>query len=159
MIKGNIPTYLLIQHVFNDNLQNLTFLWIWWLVHLVGDWLQVACFVKSILSWRAKRRNFYCVRFCQQCASYRVSVSVGVQLWSLIVPAWLALVRGSVLSSIRTSDNNTRQEECDSGYACFKLSLPYSLWECCVMVTLIRDIDIWPNYLSLAIIFLIYPGV
>ena len=74
---------------------------------------------------------------------------VGVQLWSLIVPAWLALVRGSVLSCIRTCDNNMRQEECDPGYACFKLS--HSLWEHCVMVTLITLI-LLPNHLSSAII-------
>ena len=156
MIKGkkySNLTHLLIQHFFNDNLQNVTSLWIWWLVHLVGDWLQVACFVKSILSWRAKRRNFYCVRFCQQCASTESVLVSSCGVWlSLHDLLWSEALSCPVLGPVTiTWDRKNAIRD----MPCFKLSLPYSLWECCVMFTLIRDIDIRPNHLSLAIIFLI----
>ena len=100
----------------------------------------------------SKKKKFYCVRFCQ-CASTELVLVSSCGLWlSLHDLLWSEALSCPVLGPVTiTWDRKNAIRD----MPCFKLSLPYSLWECCVMFTLIRDIDIRPNHLSLAIIFLI----
>ena len=92
------------------------------------------CFImeskkKSVLSFFARQ----CCCPALECAAW---LALPGQIWATVTITW-----------------DMRQEECDPGYAGFKLS--HSLWEHCVMVTLIILI-LWPNHLSSAIFLILW---